>query len=118
LFGGHEGARPIGVNPEPGWGDEGGDEGGSESSDVRQRLIGEVLAGGSGGSDTGWGDTSGNERPGRAVFDQIVDAPLIAATDDWGDLNNPRALVGVVANVAGERAAVAARAAGGRAARA
>ncbi len=76
---------------------------------VRGRLVSEALAGGSG--EAGWGDSGADESPRQPVFDQDLAAPLIANSEDWGDLNNPRALVAVVARTAGARAGAAARAA-------
>ncbi len=66
-----------------------GDGGQQFSNSMASQLQASVENGG-----TGWGDSSSDEGPGRLVSDQSIDIRQIAsAGDDWGNMNNPRALV-------------------------
>jgi hypothetical protein len=86
-------------------------EGDADAADlvaaVGDRLSSELVLGG--GGDDGWGEAGADEGPRRLLSDELLDAPLVTASEDWGDLVNPRALVGVVARIAGSVAAEAAR---------
>ncbi len=92
-----------------GGGPDGGEGNAGETAidAVRGRLVGDVLSGGNG--EAGWGDSTSDEAPGHPIFDQELDAPLLAANEDWGDLNNPHALATVVERVAGAGAGAVAR---------
>ena len=97
---------------------DGGDEGGDSFVEIRNSFISQVHTGGqpSGGSrgDGGWGDGGGAEEApqlhfsGRDIF-ALMGAGAHTPTEDWGDLNDPRALIAFTARLLhiGTTAAVA-----------
>jgi hypothetical protein len=98
-----------------------GDGGGAPDSaaEWRGQLLGMIRAGrggskgrgprpGGGADETGWGSGSGNEGPPEHGMPTTGGLTVPASADDsgWGDLVNPRALVGFVTSVARATGAV------------
>ncbi len=86
-------------------GDGGGDSGDEREGGyqgrigvIRDKLQKIVVDGGDEG--TGWGDSGSDESASGPSFRVDLDGHSIGVTDDWGDLNNPRALIAFAAQLA------------------
>lgn len=74
-----------------GGGDDWGEGPAGNPTEFR-KFLGSLIAEIAASAETGWGDSSGDEGP-RAPPRLDIEIDVPTATDDWGDLNNPRALI-------------------------